>query len=387
MDSDALPLSYAEIDLDAIAHNIRAIADHIGPDVTIQAVVKANAYGHGAVPVAQAALQNGASRLAVVRAGEGIELREAGIEAPILVMGYVLPDEAPILAEYDLIGTVNTIEAAEAINRRSRSLGRTTTIHIKVDTGLGRYGLPPDEVVPFIQQLMNLSALDVEGLYTHFAVADTADPAYTNQQFQTYISVVKALEEQGIDIPFKHAANSAAALAHSDTYLDGVRVGIAMYGLRPSDEVPPLVELRPALRLISHVARVRTLPAGSSISYGRTYTTSKSTPVALIPLGYGDGYHRILSNRGKVLIRGQKAPIVGRVCMDQFVVDVSDIEDVQQDDQVILVGQQGKSRISAEELGALAETINYEITTSLLPRLPRLYIRDGKLIDYPNNPD
>jgi alanine racemase len=245
---------------------------------------------------------------------------------------------------------------------------------------MGRYGLLPDEVLGFVRFLSALPGLVLEGLYTHHAVADLADKAFTHHQFSLYMGVVHQLQAAGFDIPLKHVANSGTTLDLPEMALDMVRCGIALYGLHPSSEVEPAVPLRPALALKSRVARVRTLPAGASISYGRTYICARATRVALIPVGYGDGYHRILSNRGAVLVRGQRAPIAGRVCMDQFVVNVDHIPGVQLHDEVVLVGRQGEGVITAEEVAAWAETINYEVTTSILPRVARIFIRHGKVI-------
>ncbi len=368
------PLTYLEIDLDAIAHNVRVIKMHIGPQVKLIAVVKANAYGHGALEVAQTALRHGASWLAVARADEGISLRQAGIVAPILVMNYTPLGEIEEALRHDLTLTLSDLEPARSISAIASRLGRAATVHIKVDTGMGRFGLLPDEVLPFMQELAALPGVQVEGLYTHFAVADLADKDYTRQQFRRFQQVRDRLSAAGYRIPLCHAANSAATLDLPETHLDAVRVGIAMYGLRPSSEVEPAVPLRPALSLKSHVARVRTLPAGSSISYGRTYITPREMTVALVPVGYGDGYHRLISNRGAVLINGRRAPIVGRVCMDQVIVDVSQAGLVELNSEVVLIGSQGKERITAEEVATWAETINYEVVTALLPRVPRLYV-------------
>ncbi len=373
-----LPLTYAQIDLDAIAHNVRAIKAHIGPQVMLMAVVKANAYGHGAVEVARTALQHGADWLAVARADEGIALRQAGITAPILVMNYTLPEAIAAALEHGLTLTITEPESAQAVSAMARRLGRAIGVHVKVDTGMGRFGLLPDEALPFVQSVTALPGVRVEGLYTHFATADLSDKTYTRRQFQRFLKVRAHLQAAGHAIALCHAANSAATLDMPETHLNAVRVGIALYGLRPSGEVEPAVPLRPALSLKSHVARVRTLPAGSSISYGRTYITPRKMPVALVPVGYGDGYHRLLSNRGAVLINGRRAPIVGRVCMDQLVVDVSAVGPVALHSEVVLIGQQGQERISAEEVAAWAETINYEVTTGLLPRVPRLYTGAGE---------
>jgi alanine racemase len=373
-------LTWAEIDLDAIAHNARELKQLVGEKTELMAVVKANAYGHGAVPVAEAALENGASRLAVHRTLEGVELRQAGITAPILIMGYTLPAQAETIVHWNLTPTVNTLEQAQALSAAALHQEKVLPIHVKVDTGLGRFGLLTDEVAGFVQAISKLPGLILEGIYTHFALADASDKAYTLQQFGIYLGVVKRLEEVGFAIPIKHVAGSAAALDLPEMHLDMVRCGITLYGLRPSNEVEPTIPLHPAMFLKSRVARVRTLPAGSCISYGCTYTTSEPTRVALVPVGYGDGYHRLISNRGQVLIRGQRAPIVGRVCMDQFVVRVSNIPNVQQDDEVVLLGRQGDDEITAEEIAAWAETINYEVTASILPRVTRVYLKDGQVV-------
>lgn len=371
------PLTYIEVDLDAVAHNAQAIKAHIGPHVHLIAVVKANAYGHGMVEVARTALQHGASWLAVGRVDEGIALRDAGITAPILVMGYTLPGDIEDAVVRALTLTVADLASVEAVSTLARRLGRIIPVHIKVDTGMGRFGVLPDEVLPFVARVSALSGVRIEGLFTHFAVADLADKEYTWHQFRVFQRVRVELEAAQYQIPVYHVANSAAMLDLPEMHLDAVRVGIALYGLPPSGEVATTVPLRPALSLKSHVARVRTLPAGSSISYGRTYITQRDTPVALVPVGYGDGYHRVLSNRGMVLINGRRAPIVGRICMDQFVVDISQVGPVELNSEVVLIGRQGDECITAEEVATWAETINYEIVTGLSPRVPRLYVGAG----------
>jgi alanine racemase len=374
-------LTWAEVDLEAIAHNARGLKERAGQETELMAVVKANAYGHGAVPVAKTALENGASRLAVNRVLEGVELRQAGITAPILILGYSLPSEAETIVRWDLTPTVTTVEGALALSAMSDRQGKVTPVHVKVDTGMGRFGLLPGEVVAFVRRISELPGSKLEGLFTHFAVADSADKTYTRRQFDIYLQVVSQLEEAGFAIPLKHVANSATNLDLPEMNLDMVRCGIALYGLRPSDEVEPTIPLKPAMALKSRVARVRTLPPGSSISYGCTYTTTRATPVALVPVGYGDGYHRLLSNKGSVLIGGKRAPIVGRVCMDQFVVDTTGIEGVRQDDEVVVFGRQGEEEISAEEVAALAGTINYEVVTSILPRVTRVYLKGGEVVE------
>ena len=376
--------TWAEIHLDAIAENTRAIKAFLSDRTALIAVVKANAYGHGAVPVARTVLAAGADSLAVVRTMEGIELRQAGIDAPILVMGYAPLEEIPLLARWDLTPTLMTLEQARRLSQARPTPGRKHPVHIKVDTGMGRFGLLPDEVVDFVQDVARLPGLELEGLYTHFSVADEvteSSTAYTRRQLQTFMNVVEDLEDAGVHVPLTHVCNSAATMRFPDMHLDGVRIGIALYGLSPSEETPLPVPLRPALTLKSLVARVRTLPPESSISYGRTYTTSRPTRVALVPAGYGEGTHRLLSNRGQVLIRGKRAAIVGRVCMDQFMVDVTTIEGVSQDDEVVLIGSCGGEHISAGEVARWARTIHYEVTTSLLPRVTRVYLQNGEVVE------
>ena len=374
-------LTWAEIDLDALAENVRALKRHVGVSVEIFAVVKANAYGHGSAQVAKAALEAGATRLAVHRAIEGVELRKAGIEAPILVMGYTPPDGANLVVAWRLTPSLMTLEFARALSARASAAGVLTPVHVKIDTGMSRYGLMPEEAPQFLQALRQLPGIYLEGVFTHFATADWSDQSYTRQQLEVFKEVLAALHRAGIQPPVVHAANSAATMRLPEAHFNAVRPGIAMYGLEPSGEWHPVFPLKPVLKLKSRVSRVRWLPPGSSVSYGRTYITNRPTLAALVPVGYGDGYHRILSNRGAVLIRGKRAPLIGRICMDQFVVDVTSIEGVQQDDEVVLIGSQGQEMIGAEEVAALAETINYEVTTSLLPRVVRVYYRGGQIVE------
>ena len=365
-------ITWAEVDLDAYRANLRAIRQWVGPQVQVFAVVKANAYGHGLVPLAQAALQAGATRLVVHRLEEGLALRAAGITAPILLLGYVPLAAAAQVARHDLIPTVITLEFVRALAAHA-SPARPHPVHINVDTGMGRYGLLPPEVVDFLRAVGEIPGVQVEGLYTHFATADEADTTYLRHQWRVFQDVLAAVDAAGLMPPIRHACNSAATFALPEAHLDAVRPGIATYGLRPSLAWDAPVPLRPVLTWKSRVARVRTLPPGSGIGYGRTYITQRPTTVALVPVGYGDGYVRRLSNRAQVLVRGRRAPVVGRVSMDQIVVDVSAIPGVALEDEVVLLGRQGGEHIPAEEIAAWAETINYEVTTLLLPRVTRVY--------------
>ncbi len=364
-------VTWAEVDLDALAHNVRQIRAFVGEKVQVIAVVKADAYGHGMVPVAQAALRAGAARLAVHRVQEGIALRRAGIQAPILLLGYAPLAAVPQVVDYGLTPTVLTTDFVDALHTQAPE---GFPIHVKVDTGMGRFGLLPHEVVDFLRYVRRYAPkLRLEGLYTHFATADEADTTYLHHQWQAFQEVMAQAQAAGFAFPLKHACNSAATFALPEAHLDAVRPGIALYGMRPSLEWKTPVPLRPALALKSRVARVRVLPAGSSIGYGRTYRTDRPQRVALVPVGYGDGYVRALSNKGYVLIQGKRCRILGRVSMDQIVVDADPVPQVGMEDEVVLIGAQGGDRITAEEVAAWAGTINYEVTTLLQPRVPRFY--------------
>jgi alanine racemase len=368
-------VTWAEVDLDAIAHNVRALKAHIGQHSELAAVIKANAYGHGSLPVARVALGNGATRLAVGPVEEGVQLRAAGITAHILLMCYATPGQAADIVRHRLTPTVNALPLAQAL---SHAVGAQNApplnVHIKVDTGMGRFGLMPDEVCRFVQAVAGQPGLTVEGFYTHFSSADEADTTPTYEQFALFRQLVQQLESEGIRFPVVHAANSAATMRFPEMHLDMVRCGVAMYGLRPSPDTEMTVPLRPAMALKSRVGRVRTLPAGWGVSYGRTYVTTRPTAVALVSVGYGDGYHRCLSSKSQVLIHGQRAPVLGRVCMDQFVVDVTGVGDVQEGDEIVVLGRQGQDEISADEIADWAGTINYEVVTSILPRVQRIYL-------------
>ena len=373
-------VTWAEIDLDALAANVAAVKRHIGEGVEIYAVVKANAYGHGAVHASRTALEAGATRLAVHRVIEGIELRKAGLEAQILLMGYTPPIEAEMVARWRLTPTVTTMDFSQAISSQACTLGVNIPVHVKVDSGMSRYGLMPNDVVGFVQALGDLPGIDVEGIFTHFSTADSADQTFMRQQLRVFNNVLVSLHSVGIEVPLVHAANSAAIMKSPESHFDAVRPGIILYGLEPSRDWPPVFEIRPVLTLKSMVVRVQDIPAGAAVGYGRTFIAKNLMRVALIPVGYGDGYHRILSNKGLVLVKGRYAPILGRVSMDQIVVDVTDIQDVQQDDEVVLIGRQGPAQIRAEMLAELAGTINYEVTTSLLPRVTRIYKHGNEII-------
>ena len=365
----------AEIDLDAIEHNVRAMCRKAAP-ASVLAVVKANGYGHGAVAVSQAALSAGASSLGVACVDEGIQLRRAGVTAPILVMGFIPPWEAAVVVEHGLTPTATTKQTALALARFSRERGVKTPVHLKVDTGMARLGLTPPEVATFGAYLETMEPLALAGIYTHFASADQPDKSFTREQYAAFRASAESLPASVT----RHVANSATLLDIPEMYLDMVRPGISIYGCYPSAHTSRSIELRPVLNLKSQVARIHTLPAGATVGYGRTWRTEKPARIALIPCGYADGIPRGLSNKGAVLVRGRRAPIVGRVCMDQVMVDVTGIPRVTLGDEVVLIGRQGDEHIPVEEVAQLAGTINYEILCALSARVPRVYLRGGRVV-------
>ena len=371
---------YAQVDLDAIRQNIRAVRKKVGPDVKVMAVIKTDAYGHGATPVARA-LAGLADAFAVATAEEAVALRKDGVEAPILVLGVVFAPDFPLLLDYDITSTVFQYETAAALSACAASRGKQARVHLKVDTGMGRIGLQPDEEgLREACRIAALPALRLDGAFTHFACADMADKASRNRQAATFVQFLDALQKAGVSPPLCHMCNSADIIDTSSGFLDMVRSGIMTYGLYPSDEVDKAgFPLRPAMALKSHVAFVKTVEAGFPVSYGSTFVTNRRTIIATIPVGYGDGYPRLLSNRGRVLIRGRFAPILGRVCMDQFMVDATDIPGVQAGDEVTLVGRDGDNCIPVEEPAALSGRFNYEFCCDINKRVPRVYLQDGQV--------
>ena len=364
---------WAEVNLDNIKFNLNQVIKNVPEETMVMAVVKADAYGHGVLPVAQAAVETGADRLAVALPEEGRELREADYKLPIQILGEVLPEQVSILVDNDLIPTISKLETVELLNALAGKKDIVKKVHVKVDTGMGRIGVFPDNAVNFIKEVMSFENIEVEGLMTHFAKADEADKDYTYNQWDQFQMVIDRLEEEKIEIPIKQAANSATIIDLPHMALNMVRPGIMMYGLRPSHEVDQDFQLKPALSWKAKIVYLKEVPAGTGISYGATYITKKRAKIATIPMGYADGYSSLLSNKGEVLINGQRAPIRGRVCMDQFMVDVTHIDDVKVGDEVILIGKQGNAEFSATEMADIIGTINYEITCDITKRVPRIY--------------
>ena len=364
---------WAEVNLDHIKFNLNQVIKNVPEETMVMAVVKADAYGHGVLPVAHAAVEAGADRLAVALPEEGRKLREADFELPIQILGEVLSKQVSILVENDLIPTISKLETVEQLDELANKKGITKKVHVKVDTGMGRIGVFPDNALDFIKEVMSFENIKVEGLMTHFAKADEEDKDYTYNQWDQFQMVIDRLEEENIDIPIKQAANSATIIDLPHMALNMVRPGIMMYGLRPSHEVDQDFKLKPALSWKAQIVYLKEVPPGTGISYGATYITKKKAKIATIPMGYADGYARLLSNKGEVLINGQRAPIRGRVCMDQFMVDVTHIDDVKIGDEVVLIGKQGDAEFSATEMADLIGTINYEITCDITKRVPRIY--------------
>jgi len=362
---------WAEIDLGAIAHNVREIRKITAKNAKICAVVKADAYGHGAVPVARTVLQAGATLLAVAIVNEALELRQAGFTVPILILGYTPEHQAAVLVNQDITQTIFSIDQAQAISAAAVVAGKIANVHIKIDTGMGRIGIRPEEAGVFAAAVASLPGIRIEGVFSHFATADSSDKRFTYEQYKRFTVGLQFIEAKGITIPIRHIANSAAILDLPDMHLDMVRAGIILYGLWPSSEVTQPIELRTAMKLKAEVSYAKDMPAQATISYGRTYCTERPSRIATLPLGYADGWTRLLANKASVSIRGQRAPLVGRVCMDQCMIDVTDILGVVPGDEVLLFGDKD---LPVEEVAGHIGTINYEIVCMVGKRVPRVYV-------------
>ena len=373
--------TWAEIDLDALENNVAAIRDRIG-GARLLAVAKADGYGHGAAQVAEF-LADKVDYLAVAMTDEALELRHKGVRLPILILGFSPRADYRLLVRYDITPTVYSEEDAVALSEVAAAEGRVARAHIAVDTGMSRIGFADDgAAVDAIERIAALPQLRIEGIFSHYAAADEADKAYTAMQTQRFEHFVGALEARGVHIPLRHMHNSAA-IVDLEPRFDMVRAGIILYGLRPSSEVDmgKLPPLRGVMSVRAAVNHVKTLPSGTPVSYGCTFTTARETKVATVCIGYADGYPRALSNKGTVLIRGRRAPVIGRVCMDMLMIDVTDVPDVQVGDAVTLFGSDGGQTITADEVAAAAGTIGYELICGISKRMPRVYIRGGQIME------
>jgi alanine racemase len=361
--------TWVQIDLDSIASNIRYFSESTKRE--IMAVVKANAYGHGAVAVSKAALNAGAKWLAVARVEEALELRQAKIDAPVLILGYTPPDQVDAMIAEDVSMTVWDAHQIEAIGATASGLSRPAKLHLNVDTGMSRLGVTASKAVELASAIEQHAHLVLQGVFTHYACADESDPDPTRAQLDTFQALVEALDSRGLRPELIHSANSAAGLAYPPAWFDMIRVGIAMYGLHPSASRPAPPSFRPALSWKSCLVMVKTLPPGRGVSYGHVYHTTRDERIGTVPVGYADGFRRIEGN--SVLVGGREVPVVGRVTMDQIMVQLDNVPDAKEGDEVVLIGVQGGASIRAEELAQRWGTINYEVTSGIANRVPRLY--------------
>ena len=359
------------VDLDAISHNLRAIRDRV--QVPVMAIVKANAYGHGLVPVSRHLQAQGVDQLGVAFVEEGIALRQAGVTVPILVLGGMFGPQVAQYLEHDLEITVSSLAKLRQVEAAAEALGRKAVVHLKIDTGMERIGVHSYSCGPFIEAACRSRGCTIKGIYSHLACADDPESPMTAQQLERFREACAHFERIGAPMPMRHLANSGGVLHFPDTWLDMVRPGIALFGVLPDASARPTLELRPALSLVSQVVYFKIVKAGHPVSYGATWAPARDSRVVTIPIGYGDGWPRALSSRGSVLIRGQRHPMVGRVCMDQFMVDLGTDGTAYNEDEVVLIGRQGDEAISVEDVAEAAGTIPYEILTGLNERIPRLY--------------
>lgn len=371
---------YAKIDLNAIEKNFEALKKMAGPGVKLCAVIKADGYGHGSVPIARL-LEKKADYFAVAALEEAIVLREAGIQTPVLALAYTAPDCFGLLIEQNVTATIYREEDAKALSDAAAARDVRAKVHIALDTGMGRIGFFPDEKsADTVRRIAGLPGLEVEGLFSHYATADCRDKTAANLQTERFDRFIALLEERGVQIPIKHICNSAGMMEFGRHY-DMVRMGIALYGLYPSEEVEKdRIALAPAMEVVCRVIHVKTVEAGTGIGYGHAYVTEERRSIATCSIGYADGYNRCLSGKGYVLIHGKKAPICGRICMDQIMVDVTDIPGVRVGDLAVVLGKSGALAITAEELGALCGSFNYEVVCTFMPRAKRLYYQNGALL-------
>lgn len=362
----------AVISLKAIKNNLRQIREKVGKDIKILACVKTDAYGHGIERVSKA-IEKKVDYFGIASIDEGALLRKIGVKIPLLILNCILPEEAKEAARYNLSPTLCSLGVAESLNKEAAKRNKKINVHIDIDTGMGRTGIKVQETTGFIKKIKKLKNLTIEGISTHFPSADETDKNFTKKQIKIFDKLLKDLEAIGIDIPLKHTANSAAVIAFPESHFNMVRPGLMLYGYYPSPHFKKTVKLEPAMSLSTRIAILRTVPKGATISYGRTYTTKRPSLLATLPIGYGEGYSRALSNKGKVLVRGKFAPVVGRICMDQLVIDVTKVPNVRIGDEVVLIGKQKGKNISVEEIAKLADTIPYEIVCMVGKNVKRKY--------------
>lgn len=374
--------TWAEVDLDAIAHNIREIRKITNPSAQIMAIVKADAYGHGFLEVTRTLLENGADRLAVATLREGEQLRSRGVKVPILVLGALMEEDIEDYINFNIIPNVFSYETAHAISYIAEKKEIVTKIHIKLDTGMSRIGfLTGDDNESIAEEIIKISKLpyiEIEGIFSHFSTSDEYDESYTRLQYSRFMDVINKLEERGLHIPIKHICNSAAVMMYPEMHLDMVRPGVILYGMYPSDEVDKSrLNLKPAMTLKSRITFVKEVEPGRGVSYGKEYITDKVTKIATVPIGYADGYLRRLAKEGRMIVNGQQVPIIGRICMDQCMIDVTNVHNIERGDEVILFSDED---ITVDDLAKWLDTINYEVTCVIGKRIPRIYKKDGKAV-------
>jgi alanine racemase len=353
--------------------NLRQVRAKVGAQVKILSMVKANGYGHGAPAVARALVEEGSDAFGVATLEEGVELRQAGIRTPILVVAGIFLDQLDQFFEHHLTPVVHDLESLRRLENGVQARGPTLNVHLKIDTGMGRLGLPAAQIDSWLPKVKNLKALQIEGVFSHFSTAEDVAGDFTRAQLVTFSNLIQRLRAEGIAPPLVHLANSAATITLPAAYFDMVRPGIMLYGIYPSAAMANQIELKPILSWQTRIEQLKKVSAGTSISYGQTFVTERESLIATLPVGYADGYSRLLSNRGAALVRGERAPVVGRVCMDLTMLDVTAIANVQQGDEVVLLGRQGDAEISADEMAGWANTISYEVLTSIAARVPRFY--------------
>ncbi len=366
--------TFAEIDMDALRHNLRKIRQLVALDVRILGVVKADAYGHGMGEVSRVLVEEGVEYLGVASLDEARELRKAGIKSKIIVLGAILPEEIEGVLKFNVIQAVSDLKIARLLSKLGQAKKRNIKVHVKIDTGMGRIGFWHQEAIEFVKKIAALKNIVIDGIFTHFPSAED-DKRFTQRQIRDFNLLMKELSACNINIPFKHASNSMALVDFKDSHMNIVRPGLIIYGLHPRQDLIKRLGLKPVMTLKTKVTHVKSVPKGRSISYGRTYVTKNETRIATIPVGYGDGYSRHLSNKAHVLIRGKRAPIAGRICMDMCMVDVGHLQGAKSGDDVVLIGKQGKEVIRTEELADIMGTIPYEVVCNIGRRVPRIYRR------------